>query len=46
MSIPTLLAVFALVLAVIDQVRARGYDLTAWAVILISVALLWGVFVT
>lgn len=46
MTVPTIFVIFALVLAVIDQVRAKGYDLTAWAVILICISLLWGDLVT
>ncbi len=45
MSIPTILFIVALILAVIDEVRAQGQSLTGWAVILISIGLLWGDFV-
>lgn len=44
MSIPTIIIIVALVLAIIDEVRAQGQSLVAWAVILLSVALLWGKF--
>lgn len=42
MSIPTVLVIVALVLAIIEEVRARGVALLPWAVILICAALLWG----
>lgn len=42
MNIPTILIIIALVLAVIEEFRAQGQSLIAWAVILVSVALLWG----
>ena len=43
MSIPTVLFIVALVLAIVDQIRARGQALTTWAVIAVCVGLLWGV---
>ena len=43
MNIPTILYIVALILASIDQVRSRGQSLTGWAVILISIGLLYGV---
>lgn len=41
MSIPDVLVIVALILAVIEQVRARGQSLLTWAVLLIAIALLW-----
>jgi hypothetical protein len=41
-SIPEILYIVALILAAIEQVRARGVSLIAWAVIAIAVGLLWG----
>jgi len=32
----------ALVLALVDEARAHGQSLVAWAVILICIGLLWG----
>jgi hypothetical protein len=43
MSIPTVVFIVALILAAIDQIRARGQSLTGWAVILVCIGLLWGV---
>ena len=42
MTIPVLLFIVGLILAAIDEVRARGQSLTGWAVILICIGLLWG----
>jgi uncharacterized membrane protein len=42
MTIPTILFIVALILAIIDEFRAQGQSLTAWAVILIALGLLWG----
>lgn len=42
MSIPTILEVVALILAAIEVVRSRAQSLLAWAVVLIALALLWG----
>lgn len=42
MTIPTLLIVVALVLALVDEFRAQGQSLTGWAVVFIAIALLWG----
>lgn len=42
MSITTLLLILALVIALFDELRARGQWLIGYAVILICVALLWG----
>jgi hypothetical protein len=41
-SIPIVLFIVALILAAIDEIRARGESLTAWAVILVAIGLLWG----
>lgn len=38
----TILLVIALVLAAVDELRARGQSLVAWSAIIICVALLWG----
>ena len=46
MTVPTVLFIFALALAVIAEVRAQGLDITAWAVMLIAIGLLWGVVIT
>jgi hypothetical protein len=42
MSITDVLVIVALILAIIEQFRARGQSLIVWAVILICIALLWG----
>jgi hypothetical protein len=42
MSIPTILILGALLLALIEEFQAQGRSLVGWAVVLISVALLWG----
>ena len=42
MSLPTILIVVAVILALIDEFRAQGQSLTGWAVVLIGIALLWG----
>jgi len=42
MSIPTVLFVVALILALIDEFRAEGKSLTGWAVVLVCIGLLWG----
>jgi hypothetical protein len=44
MSIPTVLVVVALILALVDEFRAQGQSLTGWAVVLVCISLLWGVF--
>ncbi len=41
MTIPTILIVVALLLALVDEFRAQGQSLTGWAVVFISIALLW-----
>jgi len=38
----TVLALVALILALIDQARARGQSLVCWAVVCLAIALLWG----
>jgi hypothetical protein len=40
--IPTVLALVALILALIDEFRAKGQSLVCWAVVCIAIALLWG----
>jgi hypothetical protein len=40
-SIPDAWVVVGLVLAIVDQVRARGQAITTWAVIAVCIALLW-----
>ncbi|MFZ0324747.1 MAG: hypothetical protein WAN48_11520 [Actinomycetes bacterium] len=42
MTIPTVLIVVALLLAFVDEFRAHGQSLTGWAVVFLSIALLWG----
>lgn len=42
MTIATVLFIVALILALVDEFRAQGQSLTAYAVILICVGLLWG----
>lgn len=44
MSVPTILFIVALILALIDEFRARGQSLTGWAVVFIALGLLWGTF--
>ena len=44
MSIPIVLFLVALILAAIEQIRARGQSLLIWAVILIALGLVWGLF--
>ena len=44
-NVPEILFIVALILAVIEQFRAQGQSLIAWAVILVAVGLLWGNFV-
>ena len=41
MSIPELLEIIALVLALFHEVEAKGRSLIGWAVVLLCVALLW-----
>lgn len=42
MSVPTILTIIALALAVVEEFRSQGQSLLGWAVILICAALLWG----
>lgn len=42
MGVPTVLYIVALILAIIEEFRAQGQSLLAWAVILIAAGLLWG----
>ena len=42
MTIPILLFIIALVLALIDEFQAQGRSLVGWAVVFIAVGLLWG----
>ena len=42
MSIPVLLFLIALILALVDEFRASGQSLTGWAVVFIAIGLLWG----
>jgi len=42
MSIPTILFIVALILALVDEFRAQGQSLVGWAVVLIAIGLLWG----
>lgn len=42
MSIPLVFVLVALVLALIDEFRARGQSLTGWAVVFLCAAHLWG----
>jgi len=42
MSIPTILIIGALLLALIEEFQAQGRSLIGWAVVLVCVALLWG----
>ena len=40
--IPLVLTVVALVLALVDELRAKGQSVLGWAVVFLCVALLWG----
>jgi hypothetical protein len=42
MSVPTILIIVALILALVDEFRAQGQSLTAWAVVFLAIALLIG----
>ena len=44
MSLPMILFIIALILALVDEFRAQGQSLTGWAVVLVCVGLLWGSF--
>lgn len=41
MTIPDILVLVALILALIDEFRAKGQSLTGWAVVFVCIALLW-----
>jgi hypothetical protein len=43
-SIPSVLFLVALILALVDEGRARAQSLTGWAVVLVCIGLLWGFF--
>jgi hypothetical protein len=46
MGIPEILFIVALILAIIEEFRARkGQSLISWSVILVCIGLLWGNFV-
>lgn len=42
MTIPTILAIIALALALVVEFRAQGRDILGWAVVFICIGLLWG----
>lgn len=42
MTLPVILFIVALILALVDEFRAQGQSLTAWAVVFIAIGLLWG----
>jgi hypothetical protein len=42
MNLDTLFLVVALLLALAEEIRARGESLVAWAVVFLCMALLWG----
>ncbi|HKR50533.1 MAG TPA: hypothetical protein VJT72_13350 [Pseudonocardiaceae bacterium] len=42
MSIPDILILVALVLALVEEFQAQGRSLVGWAVVLVCIALLWG----
>lgn len=41
MSVPSLIVVVGLVLALIDEFQAQGRSLLGWAVVAVCIALLW-----
>lgn len=41
MGIPDVLFIVGLVLAAVEQARAKGQSLLAWAIIVVCVGLLW-----
>lgn len=41
MSVPDILAVVALALAVVDELQTQGRSLLGWAIVLLAVAFLW-----
>jgi hypothetical protein len=42
MSIPLILVIVALVLALVEEFGAQGRSLLGWAVVLLCIASLWG----
>lgn len=42
MSIPTLLIIIGLVLALVDEFQAQGRSLIGWGLIAVCLGLLWG----
>jgi hypothetical protein len=42
MSVPEILFIVALVLALIEEFQAQGRSLLGWAVVAVCVGLLWG----
>ena len=42
MSIPTVLIIVGLVLALIEEFQSAGRSLLGWGVVFVCVALLWG----
>ena len=42
MTIPTLLIIIGLVLALFEEFQAQGRSLLGWAVVFVCIALLWG----
>lgn len=42
MNAPQMLIVVALILALVDEFRARGQSLSGWAIVFVCIALLWG----
>jgi len=45
MTIPTILFVVALVLALVEEFQAQGRSLLGWAVVFVCIGLLWGTLV-
>jgi hypothetical protein len=41
MGIPDFWVAVGLILGIIEQVRAKGQDLLAWAIIVIAIGFLW-----
>lgn len=46
MTVPTVLAIFALAIAAVEEFTTQGRSVIGWAVILLAVAFLWGVVIT
>jgi hypothetical protein len=42
MSVPEILFIVALVLALIEEFQAQGRSLLGWAVVAVCIGLLWG----